>query len=245
MKAVQGWIQCEALASDAVKDHLDTYLLGIYSTSRQSATVFVAYTIMLEELALDDETVLDSLYSELDIMKQKERESMLEYVTRINVLKGKLISAETDFTQHQYITTKLGKKAYRGMNKNSAREFRGQIITGGAKNDFAKIKKIVEDETRDEHRRLATRGEHDQDGDHALSAQHHHRHQQQIKRNIKLGDPVPNKLYISNLKFTTTSKDLQMAFAQYGDVESAEVATKQGRPAGFGFVTFKTPDEAC
>jgi hypothetical protein len=53
-KQVQAWNACEALASDAIKDHLDEYLSGIFATSRQSLTVHNSYDHMMKELSLDD-----------------------------------------------------------------------------------------------------------------------------------------------------------------------------------------------
>lgn len=45
-------------------------------------------------------------------------------------------------------------------------------------------------------------------------------------------------LYVGNLSYNTTSDDLRDAFAQYGDVTSAQVVMDRdtGRSRGFGFV---------
>jgi len=53
------------------------------------------------------------------------------------------------------------------------------------------------------------------------------------------------KLYVGNLAYTTSGEDLQQHFSQYGDVESANVATDRetGRSRGFGFVTFANKEE--
>ena len=48
------------------------------------------------------------------------------------------------------------------------------------------------------------------------------------------------KIYVGNLPFTTTNKDLQEMFAQYGQITEATVIINKfsGRSKGFGFVTF-------
>lgn len=53
------------------------------------------------------------------------------------------------------------------------------------------------------------------------------------------------KLYVGNLAYSTSGEDLQQHFSQYGDVESANVATDRdtGRSRGFGFVTFANKEE--
>ena len=54
------------------------------------------------------------------------------------------------------------------------------------------------------------------------------------------------KLYVGNLPYSTTSDDLRNLFAEYGDVESADVITDRdtGRSKGFGFAELGTPDAA-
>jgi hypothetical protein len=69
MKQVQAWNACEALGSDAIKEHLDGYLSGIFATSRQSLTVHDSYDHMMKELSLDDGTLKQSLHSQLHHMK--------------------------------------------------------------------------------------------------------------------------------------------------------------------------------
>jgi hypothetical protein len=69
MKEIQAWNACEATASDVIKDHLDQYLSGIFSTARESMTVHDAYERMMKELSLDDETIRESLYTRLDRLK--------------------------------------------------------------------------------------------------------------------------------------------------------------------------------
>lgn len=55
-----------------------------------------------------------------------------------------------------------------------------------------------------------------------------------------------NKLFVGNLSFTTTDKDLEQAFSAHGVVTEAVVMLDKftGRSRGFGFVTMSTPDEA-
>lgn len=55
-----------------------------------------------------------------------------------------------------------------------------------------------------------------------------------------------NKLFVGNLSFTTTDKDLEAAFSAHGVVTEAVVMLDKftGRSRGFGFVTMSTPEEA-
>ncbi|MBW3595875.1 MAG: RNA-binding protein [Planctomycetes bacterium] len=49
---------------------------------------------------------------------------------------------------------------------------------------------------------------------------------------------MSKNLYVGNLSYTTTSDDLREAFAEYGEVTSAQVVMDRdtGRSRGFGFV---------
>lgn len=53
-------------------------------------------------------------------------------------------------------------------------------------------------------------------------------------------------IYVGNLPFSTTAADLEEAFSQFGQVESAAVITDRetGRSRGFGFVEMGSDDEA-
>lgn len=53
-------------------------------------------------------------------------------------------------------------------------------------------------------------------------------------------------IYVGNLPFSTTAADLEEAFGQYGQVESAAVISDRetGRSRGFGFVEMGNDDEA-
>jgi RNA recognition motif-containing protein len=53
------------------------------------------------------------------------------------------------------------------------------------------------------------------------------------------------KLFVGGLPFSTTSEELETAFAEHGTVESAVVITDRdtGRSKGFGFVEFSTKEE--
>jgi RNA recognition motif-containing protein len=53
-------------------------------------------------------------------------------------------------------------------------------------------------------------------------------------------------IYIGNLSFDTSESDLQAAFASYGAVSTARIASdrKTGRPRGFGFVEMSSQPEA-
>ncbi|MEY4691270.1 MAG: hypothetical protein RIT19_1595 [Verrucomicrobiota bacterium] len=55
-----------------------------------------------------------------------------------------------------------------------------------------------------------------------------------------------NKLFVGNLSYNTTENELQDAFAPFGTVLEANLMVDRvsGRPRGFGFVTFSSPDEA-
>jgi RNA recognition motif-containing protein len=54
------------------------------------------------------------------------------------------------------------------------------------------------------------------------------------------------KLYVGNLSFEVTSKDLEELFAQAGSCQSASVLTDRdtGRSRGFGFVEMSSDAEA-
>ncbi len=54
------------------------------------------------------------------------------------------------------------------------------------------------------------------------------------------------KLYVGNLSYNVTDRDLNEKFAQCGTVESAMLVRDRdtGRPKGFGFVEMSTEEEA-
>jgi RNA recognition motif-containing protein len=53
-------------------------------------------------------------------------------------------------------------------------------------------------------------------------------------------------IYVGNLSFQTTERDLENAFAPYGEVQSARIATDRdtNRSRGFGFVEMANQSEA-
>jgi RNA recognition motif-containing protein len=53
------------------------------------------------------------------------------------------------------------------------------------------------------------------------------------------------KLYVGNLSFNTTERDLNELFAQHGSVtDTALIMDREtGRPRGFGFVTMSSAEE--
>jgi cold-inducible RNA-binding protein len=53
-------------------------------------------------------------------------------------------------------------------------------------------------------------------------------------------------IYVGNLSYDTNERDLEAAFANYGSVSSARIATDRdtGRPRGFGFVEMSNAAEA-
>jgi cold-inducible RNA-binding protein len=53
-------------------------------------------------------------------------------------------------------------------------------------------------------------------------------------------------IYVGNLSFDTSERDLEAAFASYGAVTSARIATDRdtNRPRGFGFVEMSNQTEA-
>ncbi len=57
---------------------------------------------------------------------------------------------------------------------------------------------------------------------------------------------MSTKLFVGNVDFKVTQKDLQDAFAAYGTVVEANLVTDRttGRPRGFAFVTMSSPEEA-
>jgi RNA recognition motif-containing protein len=173
----------------------------------------------------------------MDSLKQKNNESMVDYISRINTLKDQLFGVQKDAAEQAAILTKLGKKAYSGMNEKSDAKYRSIIITRGAKNDFVKIKAIIDEHVRDDQIRWATRGENDDSGEgKAMSASGPSNHRKPSK---ELGLIVPGKLYITNIKYTMTIDALKSIFAKFGTVDDVDIINARGRPLGFGFVTFK------
>ena len=57
---------------------------------------------------------------------------------------------------------------------------------------------------------------------------------------------MSTKLFVGNLDFKVTEKDLQDAFAAHGTVVEANLVTDRstGRPRGFAFVTMSSAEEA-
>jgi len=57
---------------------------------------------------------------------------------------------------------------------------------------------------------------------------------------------MSKKLFVGGLSWDTSDDGLRSAFEQYGDVLEATVITDRetGRSRGFGFVTYKNPQEA-
>jgi len=55
------------------------------------------------------------------------------------------------------------------------------------------------------------------------------------------GIEMSKKVYVGNLPFNMTQKELQELFATYGEIEEAVVISDKysGRSKGFGFITFK------
>lgn len=53
-------------------------------------------------------------------------------------------------------------------------------------------------------------------------------------------------IYVGNLSFDTTERDLETAFASYGQVQTARIAKDRDtdRPRGFGFVEMADQAEA-
>jgi RNA recognition motif-containing protein len=53
-------------------------------------------------------------------------------------------------------------------------------------------------------------------------------------------------IYVGNLSFDTTERDLETAFGNYGQVQSARIAKDRDtdRPRGFGFVEMASQTEA-
>src|SRR3954447_26690692 len=54
------------------------------------------------------------------------------------------------------------------------------------------------------------------------------------------------RLYVGNLSYSVDSSELEQMFAQFGQVQSAEVISDRmtGRSKGFGFVEMSNDDEA-
>jgi RNA recognition motif-containing protein len=59
----------------------------------------------------------------------------------------------------------------------------------------------------------------------------------------KKEDAMGTKLYVGNLAYSTTNDSLQTMFAEFGNVDSAQVIMDRdtGRSKGFGFVEMANP----
>ena len=57
---------------------------------------------------------------------------------------------------------------------------------------------------------------------------------------------MKNKLFVGNISWDATDKDLEELFAQFGEVQSANIVMDRatGRSRGFGFVEMATDEEA-
>ena len=53
---------------------------------------------------------------------------------------------------------------------------------------------------------------------------------------------TPGKYFVGGVAGQTTAETLRAYFSQYGEIEDSVVMMRDGRPRGFGFVTFKNPD---
>jgi cold-inducible RNA-binding protein len=53
-----------------------------------------------------------------------------------------------------------------------------------------------------------------------------------------------NKIYVGNLSFNTTEKDLETEFSKYGELEDVKLISDMdtGRSKGFAFLTYKTAE---
>jgi len=54
------------------------------------------------------------------------------------------------------------------------------------------------------------------------------------------------RLYVGNMAYGTSKETLEKAFAEFGEVVSVSIITDRqtGRPKGFAFVEFSSPEEA-
>ncbi len=57
---------------------------------------------------------------------------------------------------------------------------------------------------------------------------------------------MKNKLFVGSISWDATDEDLKELFSPYGEIVSANVVMDRetGRSRGFGFVEFKTDEEA-
>ncbi len=57
---------------------------------------------------------------------------------------------------------------------------------------------------------------------------------------------MSKKLFIGNIEWKTTEEELEAAFSEFGEVEEAIIIKDKmsGRPKGFGFVSYKSEEEA-
>ncbi len=57
---------------------------------------------------------------------------------------------------------------------------------------------------------------------------------------------MSKKIYVGNMNYNTSERQLQDLFAQYGDVSSVNIIVDRftGKAKGFGFVEMENPDAA-
>ena len=61
---------------------------------------------------------------------------------------------------------------------------------------------------------------------------------------IRLDIPKQNQVFVRRLPYYCTHKDVEECFSAVGKVVNVFLAFDNGRPKGYGFVAFSTPEEA-
>lgn len=63
---------------------------------------------------------------------------------------------------------------------------------------------------------------------------------------VETDDIAETKIYVGNIDYGATETDLQQHFSRFGHIETVNIPVDRytGRARGFGFITFKTVDDA-
>jgi RNA recognition motif-containing protein len=238
------WTMLEANASGIMIRHLEGELKDVFINTTKTQSVYKGYEAVMKELLMDDETLAISLESKLDQMKQSPNETAASYLARIrkvgNDLKGIRPAADA-----VAITSKMASKLYYAMNASTSKDLWGIIEANAASKDFAKMTAIIESSTRAAAIRDAIHGTDARAGTALMADQQQHQSGSNSNKgnrgnrsNRNLGSIVPGKLFVNNIPFNVSQDELRTAFAPFGTLTDVSLPTKNGRPAGFAFITF-------
>jgi hypothetical protein len=238
-KQFRAWTQMESNAEGIMLRHLEGELKDVFVNTVKTKPVHDGYEAVLLALLMDDISQGLSLENQLDGMRQKPNESALEYLARVRKIGNDLMNIKPNETVA--ITAKMSSKLYYGMNDETSKSFWGIIKAADASADFSKMETIIEKNARDEEIRAAIHGDVTRHGA-ALAANQGNRNRGNCTRNM--GQVVPGKLFISNLPFGIGVDAVRSAFARFGTLTDVNIPVRDGRPAGYAFVTYADPANA-